>query len=168
MSIAEKICLLTSTRMQETIVRMTFQILEAQSNSGALSLLGVGEKGLQLTNQLAERLQLLGNFNIHIGHLRILRSEKEQPIGAEIVKKVPSKGRRVLLVDDVLNTGRTLAVCFAEVLKQTPKQLHTAVLISRSHKLFPIEVNFVGKNLRTTLDDYVEVRFGKKSGVYLY
>ena len=167
MTAAENICLLTSARMQETITRMAFQILESQAESSALTLLGVGKRGLQLAKQLSEQLQPLGNFSLHTGHLHILRSKTHQPTDAKIVEKVPCNGKKILLIDDVLNTGRTLAVCLAEVMKQTPKQVHTAVLVARSHTLFPIEVNFVGKHLHTTLDDYVEVQFGKQAGVYL-
>ena len=167
MALVEKTCLLTSARVEEITERIVFQVIEAYTGTKSLTMLGVDMRGLQFAERLAKKLQLLGDLNLHFGQLHMLRTEDGQPTGAHFTEKVPCKGRKVLLVDDVLNTGRTLALCFAEVLKRVPKRVDTAVLIARNHKLFPIEAKFVGKNLYTTLEEYVEVHFDEPAGVYL-
>lgn len=166
--ISSKTCLLTADHMQEKITRMAFEILETHVACKSLTLLGVGRRGMCLAKQLAHILQPLGNFSLEIEQLHMLRNNKKQPTGATFCNKVTCRRRNILLIDDVLNTGRTLAHCLTEILKQSPKQVHTAILIARSHKLFPIEVNFVGYQLSAMLDNYVEVQFGKEAGAYLH
>ena len=163
-----KTCLLTAASMQKTIQRMVFQVLEVHAALGTLTLLGVGQRGLRLATQMSDILQPLSVFKLHLGLLDILRDKKNAPVGISIDKRVRCRARSVLLVDDVLNTGHTLACCCAELLAQGAKQVYTAVLIERSHKRYPIEANIVGRKLYTTLEEYIEVKLEGQMGVYLH
>jgi pyrimidine operon attenuation protein/uracil phosphoribosyltransferase len=78
------------------------------------------------------------------------------------------KKKCVLLVDDVLNTGRTLAYAMKPFFEVGVKKIEVAVLVNRSHTLFPIMPTYAGYELSTTLKDHVEVVLGKKSSVYLH
>ena len=78
------------------------------------------------------------------------------------------KKKVIVLIDDVLNTGRTLAYGMKPFLSIEVKKIEVAVLVNRSHPLFPVQPNYTGYELSTTLTDHVEVVLGKKSAVYLH
>ena len=163
-----KSCLFDATRMQETIHRMAFELLEAYVPQKSVTVVGVGEKGTCLAQRLIRELQPLGNFSLLLGRIDPIQDEKKQVVSASFSEDVPCRSRSVLLIDDVLNTGRTLAFCLMEILKKVPKQVHTTVLVERSHKRYPIEVNTVGYRLSTTLEHYVSVNFEQNPGIYLH
>ena len=76
--------------------------------------------------------------------------------------------KTIIIVDDVLNTGRTLAYAMKPFLCIEVKKIEVAVLVNRSHPLFPIQPSYTGYELSTTLTEHVEVVLGKKAGVYLH
>jgi len=76
-------------------------------------------------------------------------------------------GKNIILVDDVLNTGRTFAYGMKPFLNIEVKKIETAVLVNRSHTLFPIYPQYTGYELATTIKDHVEVNLGKETAVYL-
>ena len=84
-------------------------------------------------------------------------------------KKIHSKDKTVILIDDVLKSGKTIIHAIKELLKFNIKKLETVVLINRKHNVFPVGVNYVGLELSTTLEDHIEVILNdeKKIGAYL-
>ena len=97
--------------------------------------------------------------------------DKQSPQKTEITLDVSSgelKKCVIVLVDDVLNTGRTLAYGMKPFLSIEVKKIEVAVLVNRSHPLFPVQPNYTGYELSTTMTDHVEVVLGKKSAVYLH
>ena len=95
--------------------------------------------------------------------------DKDNPINNDITLKHPEsiKNRAVILVDDVLNSGRTLAYAAAYLLQLDPKMIKTAILVNREHHRFPITADFVGISLATTLKEHIQVELGRSDGVYL-
>ena len=160
--------LLTKKEIEEKLSRMAYQLLETYDPLDRLIFLGMGTRGVHLCKHLASHLADLANLDLPIGKLILKPSSKEmQEIDITLPRDILCKGKDILIVDDVLNTSYTLALAFTAVMRLQPHSVRTAVLIERSHKSFPIEVNFVGMSLATTLDEYVEVRLTKSAGVYL-
>ena len=124
--------------------------------------------GKVLAQRLAAELSAISP--IHVIIVKVLM-DKQSPLKSEItldVKPDELKKKNVVLVDDVLNTGRTLAHGMKPFLAIEIKKIEVAVLVNRSHTLFPVQPNYTGYELSTTLSDHVEVVLGKKSAVYLH
>ena len=164
---AESSLLLTEEEVQKKIHRISCQVAEQYFETSQLLFLGVGERGYLLAELLKTAIQNISAHTIHTHLVKIQRSPTGLPIGATFSSDVLCKDKNVLLVDDVLNTGRTLAYSLATILLQHPKSVQTVLLIERSHKLFPIEANYVGTPLSTTLADYIQVQLSGSKGVYL-
>ncbi len=96
--------------------------------------------------------------------------DKLAPVQSEVTTDVPAKDLKkkcIILIDDVLNTGRTLAYALKPFTSVEIKKIEVAVLVNRSHTLFPIVPTYSGYELATTLTDHVEVKLGKDASVYL-
>jgi pyrimidine operon attenuation protein/uracil phosphoribosyltransferase len=168
MSTKTKRLVLDQNRIQHSIRRIAYQIYENNINAKQLSLAGIGEQGLQLGSRIAEELKLIApklvvdQFKINI--------DKDNPNGTAELMAKPSdiKGKSVILVDDVLNSGRTMAYCLVALLEADAHQIEIAVLVDRGHRRYPISAIFSGLQLSTTLEEHIEVKLGKNPAVYLY
>jgi len=99
-----------------------------------------------------------------------LKLDKDRPLEEPVVLSVELdtlKGRTVLLVDDVLMSGRTLMYAAAHLVSVPLKQLTTVVLVDRRHRTFPIRADIVGLTLSTTLREHISVELGRRDAVYL-
>lgn len=162
--------ILTAEQTKQKIRRLAFEIYEENFEEKTLILAGIEGMGMFLTKELAKELKQISPLEI----IQIcVRLDKLQPTQSEVVLDCePSifENQSIVLIDDVLNTGRTLAYSLRPFLKVRIKQLHTAVLIDRGHHSFPIAADFAGFRLSTTLQERIEVILDneKKFGVYLH
>ena len=162
--------ILTATQTRQKIRRLAFEIYEENFEEKTIILAGIEGMGMILTHQLAKELQEISPLEI----IQIcVRLDKLQPTQSEVILDCePSvfENQSIVLIDDVLNTGRTLAYSLRPFLKVRVKDLHTAVLIDRGHHSFPIAADFAGLRLSTTLQERIEVVLDneKKYGVYLH
>ena len=97
-----------------------------------------------------------------LNKLAIIQSEVKLDVAIKDIKK-----KCIVIIDDVLNTGRTLAYAFKPFLELEVKKIEVAVLVNRSHTLYPVQPTYTGYQLGTTLTDHVEVKLGKDAAVYL-
>jgi pyrimidine operon attenuation protein/uracil phosphoribosyltransferase len=166
--------ILNAEQTKQKIRRLAFEIYEENFEEKTIILAGIEGMGMILTKALANQLE-------QISPLKIIQIcvclDKLQPTQSEVVLDCePSvfENQSIVLIDDVLNTGRTLAYSLRPFLKVRVKQLHTAVLIDRGHHSFPIAADFAGLRLSTTLQERIEVILHnekdneKKYGVYLH
>lgn len=162
--------ILNSEQTKQKIRRLAFEIFEENFEEKTLILAGIEGMGMLLTQELAKELEQISPLEI----IQIcIRLDKLQPTQSEVILDCePSvfENQSIVLIDDVLNTGRTLAYSLRPFLKVRIKQLHTAVLIDRGHHSFPIAADFAGLRLSTTLQERIEVVLDdeKKYGVYLH
>ncbi|PIY13171.1 MAG: phosphoribosyltransferase [Flexibacter sp. CG_4_10_14_3_um_filter_32_15] len=166
--------ILNSEQTKQKIRRLAFEIYEENFEEKMLILAGIKGMGMLLTKELAKELEQISPLEI----IQIcVRLDKLQPTQSEVVLDCePSvfENQSIVLIDDVLNTGRTLAYSLRPFLKVRVKALHTAVLIDRGHHSFPIAADFAGLRLSTTLQERIEVILyneknnEKKYGVYLH
>lgn len=147
-----------------TITRLAHEIIERNKGAGNIAVIGIRTRGEYLAKRLADMISSIEKKEIKIGLLDItlyrddLKEIQNQPLlrGTEISFDVNKKD--IILVDDVLFTGRTVRAALDELTDLgRPASIQLAVLIDRGHRELPIRADFVGKNLPTSLDEEVKV-----------
>jgi pyrimidine operon attenuation protein / uracil phosphoribosyltransferase len=166
--VAEKTLVLTDQQITQKIKRMAFEIYENNFKEKTIVLAGIDGQGYAFAKILGKELESIAQLEVVIAKVTV---DKLAPQQSEITIDKESKEYKkkcVLLVDDVLNTGRTLAYAMKPFFEAGVKKMEVAVLVNRSNTLFPIMPTYTGYELSTTLKDHVEVVLGKKSSVYLH
>ncbi len=165
MGLIEKAKILDKTAMDKALVRIAHEILEKNKDVGDLVIIGIKNRGEYLARKIAEHIKRIGGTEIPVGALDItlyrddLTQVAEQPVvkGTDIGFDI--NGKCVILVDDVLFTGRTIRCALSELIDfGRPKNIQLAVLVDRGHKELPIRADYVGKNVPTSLDEAIEVK----------
>ena len=156
--------ILSSSNVQQIVKRMSFQIHEHNMDE-EIVLVGVGKGGEILAEKIMKNLQKIADKEV-VGYT--LHLNKSNPLIDEIemngdIKELEDKV--VILCDDVLNSGKTLAYSLSKLLSHSLKKVETAVLVLRSHSKFPIYATYTGYELSTTINEHIEVVDGK--GVFL-
>jgi len=149
--------------------RLAWQILESSPGAEPVWLAGVAGQGSILAEWLLRILEELRPGKARLCRLIVDKKASTQPeVLIENTKDSDLASAHVVLIDDVLNSGRTLSYCMARFLTIPLARLEVAVLVERSHRAFPIRANFSGYQLSTTLEEHVEVVLeGENLGVYL-
>lgn len=165
---SEETPILDGKQIDRMIVRMAHEIYENYYTEKQIVLIGIVPKGDQLAARLAK---VLGDISpIQISHFAI-ELHKDRPLSgiAQYSGNVKDlKNKVVLLVDDVLNSGRTLIYSAKFLLDAEPKKLATVALIERTHRRFPVRADFVGLSLSTNLKEHIRVELASgKEGAYL-
>lgn len=155
---------LDSDDISRALTRISHEILERNKGSEGLALLGIPTRGAHLANRIGERLSRIEGHPIPVGFLDItmyrddlrLRPTRE-PQRTEVSFDID--GLTIVLVDDVLFSGRTIRAALEAVSDLgRPKAVQLAVLVDRGHRQLPIRADYVGKNLPTSLSEKVMVR----------
>lgn len=165
--VTEKSLILDSRQVQQKIRRMAFEIFENNFTEKQLVLAGIDGQGYVLAKSLVKELENISPLEIQLVKVTL---DKLAPQQSDVAIDSDLKGFRkkcIVLVDDVLNTGRTFAYGLKPFLSIEVKKIETAVLVNRSHPHFPIYPTYTGYELSTTIDDHVQVQLGKETAVYL-
>lgn len=153
--------ILDNETVRRKIKRLSYEILENNYDSSHLLLLGINKNGDKLAHELKEVLESISDKTIQLGNIVV---NPESPVQENIqcsVKQEEIEGNNIIIVDDVANTGRTLFYACKPLMDALPNRLETAVLVNRTHKNFPIKVDYVGLSLATTLHNHINVVFNK-------
>ena len=151
--------------------RIAYQILEENHDSDEIIMLGIANKGFKLAKLITRKLEDIGDKKITLSWVKL---DKRNPLSAEIElgdDSLDFHDKTIIIIDDVGNTGRTLYYAMLPLARDLPRKIQVAVLVDRMHKSFPINVDFVGLPLATTLNEEVIVEFmrnGRVEGAYLY
>jgi pyrimidine operon attenuation protein / uracil phosphoribosyltransferase len=160
---------LTLEQTQQKIRRIAFEIYERNFEEEEITLAGISGEGYEFARLLADELQDISPVQIQLVEILI---DKDKPHRSEISFRqdftLPDS-KVVIVADDVLNTGRTLAFALQPFLQSRLKKLQVAVIVDRNHRHFPVSADYVGYALSTTFNDHVEVILSRKGeeGVYL-
>jgi pyrimidine operon attenuation protein/uracil phosphoribosyltransferase len=158
-------------RMARTLSRIAHEMLERHPDPRTLALVGVRSRGVPLARRLAARLREAAGSAPAVGALDIslyrddFTSLAAQPItkGSEILFSID--GRTVVLVDDVLYTGRTVRAAIDQLIDfGRPARIELAVLVDRGHRELPIRADYVGRTLTTARDEAVQVLVSEEDG----
>jgi len=164
----EKNLILTASQVNQKIKRMAFEVYEHNFREKEVVFAGIEGQGYTLATLLARQLEEISDIKAKVVKIGI---DKSAPLQSEIqLDAEPSsfKKKVVIVVDDVLNTGKTFAYALKPFLTVEVKKLEVAVLVNRSHSLFPIQPTYTGYGLSTTLTEHIEVILGKQAAVYLH
>ncbi len=169
MSVSEstKTLILDTAQVNQKIRRIAYEIFENNFKEKVIVLAGVDGQGYSFAKLLATELEAITEIQLKVVKVTL---DKLAPQQSEVVLDVDTKELKkkcIILVDDVLNSGRTLAYGIKPFLATEVKKIEVAVLVNRSHTTFPITPTYTGYQLTTMLNDHVEVVLGKKSAVYL-
>jgi pyrimidine operon attenuation protein/uracil phosphoribosyltransferase len=165
--VAERSLILDAAQVKQKIKRMAFEIYENNFKEKSLVIAGLDGQGYTLAKLLVKELESISPLQILLVKVSL---DKQAPQQGDVTldcdhKEV--KKKCIIVVDDVLNTGKTLAYGLKPFLNTEVKKIETAVLVNRSHTLFPIYPKYTGYELSTTIKDHVEVILGKETAVYL-
>jgi len=166
MTIKSKI--LNIQEINQKLKRLAWQVYEKNSAEKEIIVVGISERGLILAKQLADHIQEILNIKTKISHLEL---DKDNPYNKEVslnLKEKEYSNKVVILVDDVLNSGKTLMYAAKHFLTTRLTSLSIMVLVDRNHNRYPIKADYIGLSLATTLQEYINVELkGADKGVYL-
>ena len=155
--------ILNHRQILQKVRRLAIEIMERNTQEHELIVAGVNNRGMHFASLLVEQLRELSDAPIHLTKIRFNPANPvAEPVTIEMDLSALD-GKPILVVDDVANTGRTLFYACKPLLDILPKQLETAVLVDRTHKSFPIQVDYYGMSLATTLKENIEVDFGDEN-----
>lgn len=157
--------------MERTITRLAHEILEKNKGASNLVIVGIRTRGEPLAKRIAERIEAAEGVTLNIGFLDItlyrddLLGKLEQPQmkGTDILFDI--NGKDVILIDDVLYTGRTIRAALDGLTDiGRPRTIQLAVLVDRGHRQLPIKADFVGKNVPTSAEESIRVHLKEVDG----
>ncbi|MBL0144446.1 MAG: phosphoribosyltransferase [Chitinophagaceae bacterium] len=158
--------ILTEAIAEKKLKRMALEVAERNYTENELLLIGIKENGIVIANIIAKLMKDVFKGKITVVALSM---DKKKPEVIAIEKDVALDGKTILLIDDVANSGRTMLYALKPLLEEHPKKIQTLALVERTHKSFPVDVDYVGLSISTTLDEhiYVEVAKGKVLGAWM-
>ncbi|CAN5538446.1 phosphoribosyltransferase domain-containing protein [soil metagenome] len=161
--------ILNAEQIRQKIRRIAFQIYENNFEEPALLLAGISGEGYVLAQALARELQTIAPFSVDLIQLDLDKAQRAQPPIRPDRAMNDYTDTVVIVVDDVLYTGRTLAFSLQPFLNVPVRKLQVAVLIDRNHPRYPVSADYKGYELSTTLTEHVDVVLSdeKQMGVYL-
>lgn len=164
---AARTVVLEHDRIQRKLDRMALQLREENTGEQQLVIVGVMPRGAALARRLKKILDRTPDLGTELLELTL---PKDGPLDAPVELRPAGHvldGKVVVLVDDVLMSGRTLMHAAAHLVKFPLKRLVTVVLVDRLHRTYPIRADIVGLTLSTTLQEHISVEMGRKDTVYL-
>jgi len=162
----EKAQLMSASEIDRTLVRLAHEVLEKTRDLDQLAFIGIRRRGVPLAQRLAAKIESLENRKIPVGILDInlyrddLTTVDIKPVVSATEIAFSVQGKDIILMDDVLYTGRTIRAALDALFDHgRPARVQLLVLIDRGHRELPIEARFVGRVVQTTDNEIIEVKF---------
>jgi pyrimidine operon attenuation protein/uracil phosphoribosyltransferase len=167
----EKAQLMSASEIDRTLVRLAHEILEKTKDLDLLAFIGIRRRGVPLAQRLAKKIETLEKRNVPVGILDInlyrddLSTVDIKPVVSATEIAFNVEGKDIILMDDVLYTGRTVRASLDALFDHgRPARVQLLALIDRGHRELPIEAKFVGRNVQTTDNEIIEVKFQEIDG----
>jgi pyrimidine operon attenuation protein/uracil phosphoribosyltransferase len=154
--------ILDAAQIQKKITRIAYEIYEEQAEEKEIILAGIAPGGYLLAEKIEKALKKISPLKTVLIKVEI---DKKKPINFATVdaeKKLSLSNKTVILVDDVLNTGKIISYSMTAFLQHPIKSLKVAVLVDRNHTLFPVKSDYTGLSIATTMQDHIEVDLKEK------
>lgn len=160
--------ILDTNNISRKLNRMAYEVFEKNYGEKELLLVGIEGNGYKVAERLEEILKKISPLKIKLSKIKM---DKDSPWAAEPKINFTDKdfiNKSVIIVDDVLNSGKTLMYAIKPFLDKPVKRLNVLVLVDRSHTRYPVKADFVGLSLSTTMQDHIEADFSKKGKETVY
>lgn len=146
--------------------RMALEIVENNLDEDSIILVGIEENGSVIARNMEKLLKQYSSLNVKLVNLRL---DKKQPGEITLSEEVDITNKVIVLVDDVANSGKTILYSLKPFLEYHPKKIQTLALVERTHKIFPVNLDYKGLSVATTLQEhiFVEVQDEDVTGAYL-
>jgi pyrimidine operon attenuation protein/uracil phosphoribosyltransferase len=168
----EKAQLMSASEIERTIVRLAHEVVEKNNGADNIGLVGIMRRGVPLAQRLAKILGRIEKMDVPVGTLDItlyrddLSTVGHRPEVRKSKMEFDIQDKNIILVDDVLYTGRTTRAALDALFDHgRPRRIQLLVLIDRGHRELPIEAGFVGRKIQTTANEVVEVKLQETDGV---
>lgn len=158
--------ILTKDTAHKKLARMALEVAERNYREPEILLVGIKENGIVIAQKIAS---LLADYYSGTVTVLTLAMDKSKPVDIAISPATNFTGKNVLLVDDVANSGRTMLYAIKPLLNDHPKKIQTLALVERTHKTFPIAVDYTGLSVSTTQEQhiYVEIEEDEIMGAWM-
>jgi len=160
--------ILAGADIGRSVIRIAHEIVEKNGDCEGLVLVGIHTRGVPLAHRLAAKMKQFLDIDVPVGALDItfhrddLHSLDDQPVVSNTEIPVSIRGKDVVLVDDVIYTGRSIRAAMDALINLgRPQRIQLAALIDRGHRELPIRADYVGKNIPTSRDENVKVRLAE-------
>lgn len=167
-NLREKAQLMSASEIERTLVRLAHEIVEKNNGVENLALVGIRRRGVPLAQRLARIMDRIEKSSIPVGMLDItfyrddLSTLGPKPVVQKTDIGFPVTGKNIVLVDDVLYTGRTTRAAMDALFREgRPTRVQLCVLIDRGHRELPVEAGFVGRKVQTTQQEVIEVKLSE-------
>lgn len=167
----ESIEFMDKRKMDRAITRIAHEILEHNSGPESLVIVGILTRGADLAARLAVAIEVIEGVKVPVGlmDINLYRDDVDYNLDQPIVRRTEIMfdiaGKNLILVDDVLFTGRTIRAALSQIIDfGRPRTVQLAVLIDRGHRELPIKADYVGQNIPTRFHDSIKVHFEERDG----
>lgn len=160
--------ILDSIQISRKLNRMAYEVYEKNYGEKEILLVGIDGNGYKVAQRLQEILAKISNIKIKLSKIKL---DKNEPWTSEPKLDFSEKdyiNKSVIIVDDVLNSGKTVMYAIKPFLDSSVKRLNVLVLVDRSHSRYPVKADFVGMSLSTTMQEHIEADFSKKGNEAVY
>ena len=168
----EKSQLMSASEIDRTLVRLAHEVLEKTADLDRLAFIGIRRRGVPLAQRLAKKIESLEQRKLPVGVLDItfyrddLSTVDIKPVLNQTEIDFDVTGKDIVLMDDVLYTGRTIRAALDALFERgRPARVRLLVLIDRGHRELPIEAAFIGRVVQTTDEEIIEVKFQEIDGL---
>lgn len=167
-----KSILMDETAIKRTLTRISHEIIEKNKGTDNLVLMGIKSRGVPLANRIATFIDMFEDVHIEVGSVDITKHRDDYKDFNSIDEvnsievEVDITGKKIILVDDVLFTGRSVRAALDAIMELgRPEIIQLAVLIDRGHRELPIRADYVGKNIPTSRKEDISVQLVEKDGI---
>jgi pyrimidine operon attenuation protein / uracil phosphoribosyltransferase len=165
---ADKTIVLNKLQIEQRINRLAYQVYEDNFEEKEIIVAGIMSSGYILAERIADTLKKISPLKVHLVKLSINKHSQVEEEAKTTLAKEDLHGKVIIVVDDVLNSGKTLMYALKPFLHADIKKLRTVVLVDRNHKRYPLAADFVGYPMATTMQEHVSVVLDKnEEAVYL-
>jgi pyrimidine operon attenuation protein/uracil phosphoribosyltransferase len=151
---ANKKYILTKETAGKKLRRMALEVVEQNYGEQQLVLVGIKDNGLIIAHKISDYLKEVFTGEIIVAALTM---DKKNPFTISVEPALDFNGKIILLIDDVANSGKAMLYALKPFLETHPKKIQTLALVERTHKSFPIDLDYVGLSFSTTLDEHIYV-----------
>lgn len=160
--------LIDDITMHRTLRRITHEVIEQNAQLDTVVLVGIERKGYPLAEIISANIEKFEEVKIPVYGIDVSPYRDDDKRKHIKLTKIPVQNKVVILVDDVLQTGRTVRAAMDAIIAfGRPQKIQFAVLVDRGHRELPIRPDYIGKNIPTSTDEVIRVQFDNDPGIYI-